>query len=427
MEKKVFNFKYYEAALKELWEKRVPDIRIAGVLGVGNTVISRYRRSFKLPFVVSNTKVTMSDEDIKQVFVKHNCCDFSDDVKYGGTSNKVLVQREVVNEFDTRKLISQDFFNPDTCQLALERFFYYNLFAPRCKVIQYLDELFIRFHKKPLSKEAFRNFYSKALSKYEAEHQYAYRFAQPVFATDAKISELFVVYLIIHFAYKAKNKNCNPKFISKYCEFIYEVGPIKQSYLAELYAVLGIAVRDDDYVPTNESFKEERRLIADKESNLFVPFPYMLSKSEVFALPAWAAKKYETWLSAQVSKKVSVPGITQVEPVKVIETSLIDTSEEVTTDTEEVITDNVETLDVKSNNDVSEVAYTMDNLPSSAGTLVVHEMSANEKRDIYFKALIDAAVGFVSTEDYYLAASLLQIIHAEKHDKKYTVDLKEGD
>lgn len=427
MEKKVFNFKYYEVALKELWSKKVPDVRIAKFMGIGNSLISRYRRSFDIPFVVSNTKVEMSEEDIKQVFIKHNCFDFSEQVLYGGISLNALEQREISKDIGSRKLTNQDFFNPKYAIAALENFVYYNLFAPRCKVVQYLDELFIRFHKKPLSKEIFKDAYSKALSRYEAEHHYAYRFAQPLFATDARISELFVVYLIIHFACKAKNKNCNPKFISKYCEFIYEVGPLKQNYLAELYAVLGIAVRDDDYVPTDEAFREERRLIADKESNLFVPFPYMLSKSDSFALPSWAAKKYETWLSAQVSEKVFVPGTIQVEPTKVIEIPSVDTSEEVITDTEEVIIDNIETLDVKSNNDVSDVAYTMDNLPSSAGTLVVHEMSANEKRDIYFKALVDAAVGFVSTEDYYLAASLLQIIHAEKHDKKYTVDLKEGD
>jgi hypothetical protein len=295
-------------------------------------------------------------------------------------------------------------------------------------VVSYLDELFIRFHKKPLSKDTIKASYSKALSRWENEHGYSYRFAQPLFATDARISELFVLYLIVHFAYKAKNKNCNPKFISKYCEFIYEVGPIKQNYLAELYSVLGIAIRDDDYVLTDAAFREERKLIANKESNLFVPFPYMLSKSDSFALPSWAAKKYETWLSAQVSKKVFIPCVVQAEPLNTIEAPSVDASEDVITNTEEVITDNVETFDVKSNNDdLSKVAYTMDNLPSSVGTLVVHEMSANEKRDIYFKALVDAAVGFVSTEDYYLAASLLQIIHAEKHDKKYTVDLKEGD
>lgn len=427
MQKKVFNFKFYEAALKELWSKRVPDVKIAKVMGLGNTVISRYRRSFDIPFVVSNTKVVMSDEDIKQVFIKHNCFDFSDRVLYGGFSLAVLEQREIIQDIGSRKLTNQDFFNPKYAVVALENFIYYNLFAPRCKVVQYLDDLFIRFHKKPLSKEIFREAYSKALSKYEAEHQHEYRFAQHMFATDAKISELFVVYLIIHFAFKAKNKNCNPKFISKYCEFIYEVGPIKQSYLVELYAVLGIAIRDDDYVPTDEAFKEERKLIADKESNLFVPFPYMLSKSDSFALPIWAAKKYEAWLSAQLSKKVSVPCIIQTKPPVVESKVTDDMPEEVITDMEETITDNNQTLDVKSNNDVSDVAYTMDNLPNSVGTLVVHEMTSDEKRDIYFKALVDAAVGFVSTEDYYLAASLLQIIHAEKHDKKYTVDLKEGD
>lgn len=427
MEKKVFNFKYYESAIKELWAKKVPDTKIANIIGVSYSVISKYRRSFDIPFVVSNTKVQMSDEGIKQVFIKHNCCDFSEAIKYGGNSTLLLKQRVITQDLSSRKLSNQDFFNPDYAVFALENFVYYNLFAPRCKVIQYLDDLFIRFHKKPLTKETFRVLYDKALLRYESEYGYTYRFAQPVFDCDNVLSELFVLYLIIYFAYKAKNKNCNPKFISKYCEFIYEVGPIKQSYLAELYAVLGIAVRDDDYVPTDESFKEERRLIADKESNLFVPFPYMLSKSDSFALPVWAAKKYETWLSSQVSKKVSIPGITHVEPTKVIETPPVDTSKEVIADTEEVITDNTETLDVKSNNDVSKVVYTMDNLPSSVGTLVVHEMSANEKRDIYFKGLVDAAVGFVSTEDYYLAASLLQIIHAEKHDKKYTVVLKEGD
>lgn len=419
MEKKIFNFKYYEPAIKELWEKRVPDIKIANIIGVSNSLISKYRKSFKLSAVVSNTKTNMSDEDIIKVFVKHNCCDFSEAVKYGGSSTTLLAKRESVNNLSGRKLTAADFFNPNSFELALENFIYYNLYAPQSRVIQYLDELFIRYHKKPLLKESFKSLYSKALQRYKSVYGFNYRFAEPVFEGDKLISELFVVYLIIYFATKARNKVCNPKFISKYCEFIYNVGPIKQSYLVELYAVLGIAIIDDDFVPSDDMFKEERALIETKESTMFVPFPYMFSDTDSFALPFWAAKKYEAWLSAQLSKKVSVPGIIKSEP-KVAETPFIDTSEE-------VVTDNNEVCDVKSNNEVSEVLYTIDNLPSSVGTLVVGEMSSDEKRGIYFKALVDAAVGFVSTEDYYLAASLLQIIHAEKHNKKYTVDLKEGD
>ena len=406
MEKKVFNFKFYEPALKELWEKRVPDIKIANVLGVCNTVISRYRRSFKLPFVVSNTKVVMSDDAIKQVFIKHNCCDFSEAVKYGGNSNAVLVQREVVNELDTRKLTTSDFFNPDTCQLALEKFVYYNLFAPRYRVIQYLDDLFIRYHKKPLSSQTFKSLYSKALAQYEKENGYAYRFAQPVFNGDSTLSEIFVVYLIVYFATKAKNKNCNPKFISKYCQFIYESGPIKQNYLAELYAVLGIPVRDDDYVLTDEAFKEERVLVNNKESNLFVPFPFMVSKNDAFALPVWASKKYGAWLSAQLSKSVFIPGVVQVDPSVIDKSS---DSKEVITDTEEVITNEDTVIDVNSTN-VDSKDYALDSSQSCNCLSVVQEMSVDKKRDSYFKSLIDVAVGFVSTEDYYLAASLLQII-----------------
>lgn len=420
MEKKIFNFKYYEPALKELWEKKVPDVKIASVMGLSNSVISRYRRAFKLPFVLSNTKVNMSEEAIKQVFIKHGCCNFSEDIKYGGFSTTLLSQRESFNELSSRKLIPQDFFKADSAHIALENFVFYNLYAPKSRVIQFLDELFIRHHKQPLSKNDIKDFYSKALRRYEEQFGYTYRFATPVYNDDNVLSELFVIYLIVYFATKAKNKNCNPKFISKYCEFMYEVGPIKQSYLAELYAVLGIAISDEDYVPSDEDFKKERVRINNKESNLFVPFPILLSSTETFALPFWASKKYETWCKCQTSKVVSIPGIIETIPP--------------------VIEDNVEMSEVVEENDIineedscevnskeSEVAYTLDNLPHHNSTLLVSELSVEEKRDIYFKALVDAAVGFVSTEDYYLAASLLQIIHAEKHDKKYTVDLKEGD
>jgi hypothetical protein len=319
-----------------------------------------------------------------------------------------------------KKLTSNDFFNPLTAADAAEQFIYYNLFAPKVRLVGFLDDFFIRHHKKPFGTAALKEYYSRALVRYEKEHGTPYRFAEPMFTGDKTVSEIFLIHMIIHFAQKAKNKNANPEFINKYCRFIYEVGPINVAYLEELYHMLGIEIRYDDFVPDDETFKDMKTALFNKEEVNFVPFPLLFSASESFALPVLAAKKYEAWLMEKTGVKQHVASsIDTRPPVEALENSKVVESTSVLKDFKPLEVKKSKVKEVKSNTDDSEKP--MLSVPKEDSTSVkVPDASHTE----YPKALLKIINTTICSGNYLTASKLLKLLHAETQGIEYDIILK---
>ena len=438
--KKVFNFAKYQPAIEELWAKKVPDVTIARIMGVCNTVISRYRRSFKLPFVVSNTKVLMSDEDIKQVFIKHNCFDFSDDALYGANSNTCLKVREAIKDIGSRKIVEDDFLSPHGGEFALSQFIYYNLWCPQSHIINFINRSFLHRNKPVLSMGYYNSLYLKATSMYKDIYKAPFRFAMQTSVNGKLISEKFLVYVIYYFAEKARNKNSNPAFIRKYCQFIYDAH-ISNSYLEDLYKGLNIAINRADPVPSDEEFLKERAALAKKECTYFVPFSLCHSSSDKFTLPYGIATRYRDFLSTQpltyieddvltsdMLDAVKVPSapaevvssevckdVSKSEPIKAVPETAI-AKEEVS-----VITNpKTPAFKYSPKQDVKVKSYTV--IPMKE-----EDFTDEEKLSILLDRLGGLAREFSVLGEHYLASQLLLILHSKKHDIKYNINMKEGD